>query len=405
MAPLAALVLSPQAEPPAIPFGSGAEYDFPLFRAFANARRYAAMLERERSDARREPFLAVVPSQPPLTAEQKMARDQARCESFLERCRSLRHSDPEGMQMLATLAVVLAERIEPRGIQETEIADLRARAWAELGNARRVTGDLAGAETDLGRAFQRADQGSGDRPLLIHLMDLTASLFTDQRRFSEAFGLLDQVERMHRATGDLHATGRTLVSKGIAAGHALDPEEAIRFLAEALRLLDPRRDPKLVWAAVHNLLSFLVDVGRLVEARRLLTASRSLYTAYAEALDQLKARWLEGLIAAGLGENTAAEQAFGEVRAGFSEAELPYDAALVSLDLAAVWLRNGRHREITGMIDETVAVFRARNIRREAIGALLMLREACERQGATAALLRTVTSELQRLEREPVRRG
>jgi hypothetical protein len=34
-----------------------------------------------------------------------------------------------------------------------------------------------------------------------------------------------------------------------------------------------------------------------------------------------------------------------------------------------------------------------------------MLREACERQRATAALLRTVTCELQRLEREPVRRS
>jgi hypothetical protein len=405
MAPLAAVILSPHSEPPEFPAERGSEYDFPLFRAFARARRYAAALERERAEALREWPLAAIPSPPPLTAEQRTARDWKRCEQFLERCRALRQSDPEGMVMLASLAVALSERIEPKGVTLAEIADLQAKVRAELGNARRITGDLPGAEGDLGHALHRADQGTGNGALLTHLMDLTASLFVDQRRFSEAFELLDCVEKMHRATGDLHAAGRALVSRGTAAGHALALEEAIRLLGEGLRLLDPRRDPKLVLMAIHNLLMFLPIVGRSSEAAHLLARSRALYAAYADRVDWLKARWLEGRIAAEQGDDATAETAYSEVRAGFSEAELPYDAALVSLDLAAVWLRNGRHREITGMIDETVAIFRARNIRREAIGALLMLREACERQGATAALLRTVTSELQRLEREPVRRG
>jgi hypothetical protein len=52
-----------------------------------------------------------------------------------------------------------------------------------------------------------------------------------------------------------------------------------------------------------------------------------------------------------------------------------------------------------------LAIFRARNIRREAIGALLMLREAFEKDRATVTLLRNVASELQRLDREPARRA
>jgi tetratricopeptide (TPR) repeat protein len=309
------------------------------------------------------------------------------------------------MQMLASLAVSLAERIEPQGPTMQQVADLRARAWSELGNACRISGDLAGAEANLVRALLYADQGSGTSAPLLHLADLTASLLIDQRRFADAFQLLDLIEQVHRAAGDLHAAGRTLVSKGIAAGHALDTEDAVRLLGEALRLIDAHRDPKLVWAAVHNLLSFLVDAGRCEEAGHLLAISRSLYAAYAERLDLLKARWLEGRIAIELGDVRVAEEAFREVRAGFKEASLPYDAALASIDLAGIWLRAGRTREIRGLIDEMVAIFRARNIRREAIGALLMLREACERDRATAALLRTVTAELQRLEREPVRRS
>ena len=228
-------------------------------------------------------------------------------------------------------------------------------------------------------------------------MDLTASLAIDQRRFTEAFRLLDALYQIHRAQGDLHGAGRALISKGLAAGNALNPVEAIGLFSEGLRLIDARREPKLVMVAVHNLLSDLVDAGRLIEASRLLTESRALYAAYAERLEQLKALWLEGYIAAEMGDDAAAEKAYCEVRKGFAAAELPYDVALVSLDLAAVWLRAGRTGEIRGLIDEVLGTFRTRNIRREAIGALLLLRGACERQAATAALLRSVAAELRRL--------
>lgn len=405
MAPLAAVILCPQAEPPELPSRHHAEYDFPVFRAFAKARRYATALQREKAESALEQPLVAMPAPPPLLPEQRTARDFARCAAFLDRCHALRRSDPEGVVMLASLAVSLAERIAPHGRSPAEIADLRARAWAELGNARRVGGDLAGAELDLSRAVRQVDQGSGDRALLIQLMDLTASLLVDQQRFAEAIQLLDRVEQMHRAAGDLHAAGRALVSKGAAAGHALRPHDAVRLLGEALQLLDARRDPDLVFMTVHNLLFHLSDVGRPAEAARLLAASHDLYALYDERLDLLKARWLEGRIAAAQGDDEAAEAAFREVQAGFAEADLPYDAALASMELAAIWLRNGQMSAIRELIDEMVEIFRARKIRREAIAALLMLREACERQRATVALLRTVTSELQRLEREPAPRS
>jgi len=408
MAPLAALLLTPQLEPAAAPATNGAEYDFPLFRAFAKARRYAATVEADTADARREHSLVAVSPPGPLTPEQKTRHNRARCEAFLDRCRSLRHSDPEAALMLASLAVSLAERIAAEPIfperNTAETADLQAQAWAELGNARRVTGDLAAAETDLSRALGSADQGTGDQNLLVQLMDLTASLFIDQQRFAEAMQLLNGVERMHRAAGDLHAAGRALVSKGTAAGYAQRFEEAVRLLGEALPLLDAHRDPNLVFMTVHNLLLYLVEAGRASEAAHLLAQSRDLYALHRGWIERLNVRWLEGRIAAAQGDDTAAEAAFSEVRTGFAEGDLPYDAALAALELAGICLRQGRTREIKGLIDEMVAIFKARNIRREAITALLMLREACEQERATAALLRTVTCELQRLERDPVRR-
>lgn len=307
--------------------------------------------------------------------------------------------------MAASLAVSLAQQISQEHTRNrAELADLQARAWAELGNAHRVADDLTTAEADLARALECAEEGTGDPRLLALLMDLTASLYIDQRRFAEAVQLLDCIHAIFRSLGETHHAGRALISKGIATGYALATDEAVRLLGHGLLLIDAARDPKLVLAGVHSLLYFLVDGGRLAEASRLLVLSRPLYVAQGEKLEELKARWLEGLIAAGLGDDTNAEKAFGEVRTGFAEAELPYDAALVSLALAEVWLRAGRTHEIKVLVDEMLAIFRARQIRREAIAALLMLREALEQEGATVSLLRTVASELERLEREPMRR-
>jgi hypothetical protein len=114
--------------------------------------------------------------------------------------------------------------------------------------------------------------------------------------------------------------------------------------------------------------------------------------------------WLEGLIAAGRGEADDAERLFREAQRSFLEMDLPYTAALASLDLAALWLRQGRTEETRNLVEELLATFRVLDIRREAIAALLMLREAFQKDRATLALLRTVASELQRLEREPGRR-
>ncbi len=407
MAPLAGVVLTPNLIPDqAVEVGS--EYDFPLFRAFAAARRYAACLAREQREAERDrvdPPLREVPRPAALGAGSQAERDWERCEQILARCRELHQGEPEARVAAASLAVGLAEGISPDLRGPHQLADLQARARAERGNARRVADDLPGAEADLAHGLERAGQGTGDPRLLARLLDLTASLRTDQRRFDEAAQLLDWVYGIHRDLGESHEAGRALISKSNAAAYALDVETAVRLLGEGLALIDAERDPKLVLAAVHNLLSHLVDGGQIAEAGRVFLQSRALYSAYGGPIERLKARWLEGRIASGLGDHLEAERSFQDVRSGFNEASLPYDLALVSLDLAALWLEQGRTREIRALLDETVAIFQARGIRREAIASLLMLREAIERERATAVLLRTVASELQRLESEPVSRA
>jgi len=297
------------------------------------------------------------------------------CESLLARSQACRHHDPEQMVLLAERAAAIAADLDPLAYGLELTADLRARCLAELGNAHRVADDVEAAERALRSASEESARGSQDPLLLARIMDLTASLRGAQRRFGEALELLDAVYRIYESHGDRHNAGRALISKGLYTGYNNDPETAVRLLSAGLTLIHPAADPKLVISAVHNLITFLADGERFREAQRLLKRARPYY-AEGDRLNLIKLHWLEGKVAAGLGRLRRAEQSFLQARRELEAAGLHYHAAVVSLDLAAVWLSRGKTAETRALVEELVATFQARRIAREALAALLLLKKA-----------------------------
>jgi hypothetical protein len=75
-----------------------------------------------------------------------------------------------------------------------------------------------------------------------------------------------------------------------------------------------------------------------------------------------------------------------------------FHAALASLELALVWMRQGCYEEAEQMVLEVCDVFIALGLQREAFGAIMILKEAFERRMATQGLLEEVISLLGRWE-------
>ncbi|HTQ78396.1 MAG TPA: hypothetical protein VMM92_00255, partial [Thermoanaerobaculia bacterium] len=214
---------------------------------------------------------------------------------------------------------------------------------------------------------------------------------------------LDGVQALYRDRGDLHSAGRALISKGISVGAEGDPEGAVALLNEGIRTIEASRDPLLMLAAVHSLISFLVEAGRFAQGQALILATRPLYRGWADSFHLLKLQWIEGRIAAGQGDPQRAEAIFDAVRQAFTERQMPFTAAVVAFDLAALWLEQGRTMAVREMVEDLLVTFRVLGLRREAIAALLLLREAVRAERLTFALLKQVTAQFQRLEREPAR--
>jgi len=398
MAPFTVAMFEPASEDePMLTPEMDAAYDRAIGGAFAKVLQTAQSLQAQREDL--DTKVARLLQGPP--PEETGFWTWALCETLLDRSRALRHDDPSRMLSLSRLACQAADHLLPEIHGRQTTMDLRSRAWAEMANAYRVNDDLPQSEAAMAWAMELHSEGTCSAVLLARLADLSASLFCDQRRFREAFRMLDTAHILYRQQGETHEAGRVLIMKGLYTGYTGNAEEGLQLLSQGLAALDRERDLRLVFHTLHNILLFRVELGEFAEAQRQIQQMRPLYAHHAGRLELVKLRGIEGKIAACLGEYSRAEGLFREVRRDLDAAGLGYQAALICLDLASVCMRLGKKAQVRKLVEEMVATFRAVGVEREAMAAMLMLTDAVEKDQTTLELLALVSGVLQRLQRGP----
>lgn len=328
-------------------------------------------------------------------------RGLAAYEALLERCQAVRFHDPEEMVRLAACAVLVAKSLSVKRYGSLEVMDYRCRAMIELANANRVADRLRDAEEAIAGAGRLFLLGTRDELLEARLFAIQASLYAAYRRFDSAREALDAVQAIYRRRGDQHLIGRALIKQGLYASYDEQPEKAIVLLAEGLSLVDRKRDSSLIFIGVHNLAQALAVCGRYRDARVMLFPVRGREEDAGGRVNFLKVRWLEAQISAGLGELERAERDFQFVRSGFLEVNTPFKSALAGLELAEVYLRQGRSEESRSLGLETIEVFQSLHIPRESLVSVLVLQRSLKMGLAeTGALLRTVIDFLKKAEND-----
>jgi tetratricopeptide (TPR) repeat protein len=307
------------------------------------------------------------------------------------------HGDPYEAYELAESAQDVALRLSHTEYGRPWAMTCLARAHAHRANALRVAGEMRRAETTLVFALQVFEHdGNADPFTHAELLSLVSALRREQRRFSEAETFLDTVHRIYVACGQWSLVAPVLITRGVLLFEACEVERAIEAVSEALELLDPVKDARTYLGAQHNLVDYLQEVGRFEEARERLSTLRDLYNKHGDRSLELRRQWVEGRIARGLGELTEAESILGAARKGFLQAKLPFDAALVNLDLALLYLAQNRTDEVQQHAAEAIPVFLAQSIHREAVAAVLLVQEALRRKSITTGMLSDLLDSLRR---------
>ncbi|HEX9944422.1 MAG TPA: hypothetical protein VGG03_20625 [Thermoanaerobaculia bacterium] len=176
---------------------SAAEYGPVIDSVLAAFRPRILAAARERAEA---PFLLSELLRQAPERRELLVRNSRRFLSFalcgllLERSCQESAAAPRQGERLAALALVVADSLDPAWYGDRLLADARARCCALIADARRVAGDLPGAEEALQAAESHLRQGMGDPLERARLLAFKAALLRAQRRSGEAASLFRRAD-------------------------------------------------------------------------------------------------------------------------------------------------------------------------------------------------------------------
>jgi tetratricopeptide (TPR) repeat protein len=323
--------------------------------------------------------------------------------ALINRSHEIRYQDAEKMLSFANLARLAADAGSADSVEsELRLADLRARAWGQYGNALRVSGKPRESEEALATAQRHRNAGTGDPMLRAWLLERQAPLAIFQGRFDDAIEICDEAGEIYRELDESHLLARTKVQKAIATLFSGEAESAVRILNQAIPLIDPEEDPHLLLAACHNLIHCYIDLDRPEQALQLYSETRELFQEFEDPLISLRATWQEGQLLRDLGQLQAAETALLRARKGYMERKLAYEAALVSLDLATVYVKLGLVDKLKRTVLETVPIFHALRVGLETLASLLQLQKVADQEQQALDLIHNLSSRIEPLRRHRI---
>lgn len=329
-----------------------------------------------------------------LVANSRVFQTWSVCELLLSEAWGTRFKEPRRTEALCRVAVAASGGLPSHRYGPALTQDFQARCLIGLANGRRILGDLRGAEAALLEAHRLLAAGTGSPLEYAGWLDIRASLLIAQRKYREAEECIGRAIQTYFQFGEKHALGAALIKRGLISEAIDQADRAIVLSRAGLELVDLQRDPSFVLGTWLNLTLALHHAGRDRDALATLAQARPLYLQSDDRTTVLRFQWAEGSIASSLGRNEQAEGCLREAREGFFHLGAVLEAALISLDLAGLHLRQGRTAEVRELAAQMIAVFESLDSRQEALAAFVLLRQAAERDRVTEALLQQIGGRL-----------
>jgi tetratricopeptide (TPR) repeat protein len=222
-----------------------------------------------------------------------------------------------------------------------------------------------------------------------------ATLRKDQRRFAQAEKLLIRAELFYQLVGDGEGLIRVLLTLGITYNLQGKLRDAIEVTRTAVRSMSLAANPRLYLCSRYNLAYYYLAIGQVDECSELLDEDEEQYQRFPDPWTQLRVTWLRGDVAQVRGDERAAEKLYRKAFRGFLKEGFGYESALVALDLALLYLRQGRTAEVKRLARQMIPIFQAQDIHREALAALALIQKAARREEVTVEQLLRLVKYLQ----------
>ena len=314
---------------------------------------------------------------------------------LLNEARKVLRQDRGAALGLFHLAWMIAQKLNPEVYGDTRVRDFQGSAAALLGNAKRIYGDLRGAEEDLDRAEELLDLGTGDLLERAYLLAARATLKSDLGYFEDASTLFREAVSCANQMGDRHLEATYLIAWSSSTGW-VDPERALALAERAGAKLEPAADPHLQLGVRHLQAGWKSELGRTEEARGLLEENRSLYASFPDPVTQGRLLRLEGLLARNEERLEEAEQKFRDLVALYEQHDFDFDLALAGVELSQVLSLRGKVAEAGTILRGLYPFLESRKLHNDILTSWLVLQEALQREAVQTQMFRDLAMTLRR---------
>jgi tetratricopeptide (TPR) repeat protein len=303
----------------------------------------------------------------------------------------------------ASAKLVILEDMDPEGL-DASLAVHRAGAWCVVGLACHLGSNPEAAEGAYLEAA-RLYTGAGHRIERGTLCFLLGKLRHDTLRHDEALALLgravaifgetageeDEAEVREAWLSSLLGIGKIHLEEG-------DPYQALPALVLARQRSREGGDPAACAEADLCLAWCYADLGQRSQAEVLLSEAEG-FTSRVSSNRWTDLRWLQGRVEGRLGHLSRATRELQHACADLRASGTLEDAALATLELAALLVRQSRGAEARIALGELAAVFLDDDRLDAVIGALLSFLQAIEQGDAIAEAMPRTVFRLRRLAR------
>ena len=311
--------------------------------------------------------------------------------------------EPREALAIAEVATAVADALRADAYPAVMLAQVRAHAWKDRGQALCY---LARYEEALA-ALDRADGVLEVFGTLAHDLAIVrfvrATTLAETSRFDESMQLLRECRSVFRAHGDAR---RDLLC-GIAEGSVLHRMKRFREARDAyLALLHVAQElsDTTSEAYLHHDIGYTsADLGDFSMAERHLDYAVEIFQRIEQPLNAARSEVVRGVLFARRGENRRAVGHITSIRKTFLAHGLVEEAGVFGLEIVQAMLALGQPREAETLAREIVGDFVAAKLNSRAICALGYLTEAIGQRTASAAMVGGVREYIVSLRKQPER--
>jgi tetratricopeptide (TPR) repeat protein len=310
--------------------------------------------------------------------------------------------EPQEALLLSDLAASIAETLPPDSYPPVVLAQLRAHAWKDRGQALAYIGRYPAALEALDRAEQQLSYGSltHDRAIVRYVRALTLQKVN---RFEESRQLLAECAAVFRDHGD----DRRYLYCGIGEALLFDRTERYREAYDTLiPLLEVARGSGDVESEARiqsNLAHAAVFLGELQAANVHLSEAIARFVDLGKRIEAIRTELAGGRVLLARGQLRPGIQRLYEARRSFLMHDMVEEAGLCGLEIVEALLQSGSADAAARLAVEIVAELRGVAFNDRAMSALVYLRDAARANRASVATARHVRSYIDSLREDPTR--